>query len=398
MIALAPLPGAANRGATALSGSEVVHVLVYAAVVTAGVGAGAAMVLLMSKRRGILLQSVVVAVVPVLAVTATVLWAATSMFLSPSDVVILSVALSGAGALAAGLATWLGIGLASSIRDLSQTLRSFTQSTPPVRSSARSGSAELVALGRQLESTSRQLREAQRRAARTEQSRRELVAWVAHDLRTPLSAIQALSEALVDGVVIDGPSVARYHATIWSEAQRLSGMVGDLFELSRIQAGALRLTKEWVLLSDVIRQAVGAATITAKPVEVVLRVEGAQVPVYLAEAEIGRVLRNLIDNAIRHTPRGERVVVQGASAGDDAIVTVSDACGGIPEADLDRVFEPGWRGEPARSSGEARGGMGLAIAKGLVEAHGGRISVENTGSGCRFALRLPRGSKRQAPS
>ncbi|OLR89948.1 sensor histidine kinase [Actinokineospora bangkokensis] len=234
-------------------------------------------------------------------------------------------------------------------------------------------------------------REARERERAAEAARRELVAWISHDLRTPLAGIRAMAEALADGVVADHRGVTGYATRIGSETRRLSGMVDDLFELSRITAGALRLDTGEVPLQEVVSDAVATQEHLAHRKRVrVLATTAAPAVVLGSDPELGRVVRNLLSNAIRHTPPEGTVHVRIGADGADATLTVSDACGGIPEHELPRVFEVAFRGTSARTPGtETRGGLGLAIAKGLVEAHRGRISARNHDDGCCFEVRLP---------
>jgi signal transduction histidine kinase len=251
-------------------------------------------------------------------------------------------------------------------------------------------------LGRSVARRSVWEREARARERAAEASRRELVAWISHDLRTPLAGIRAMAEALGDGVVSSPADVAAYAGRIRTETERLAGMVDDLFELSRITAGALQLTLSAVPLGDVVSEAVAALRPVAALRGVRVRAEaGDRWPVVLgSDAELARVVRNLLSNAVRHTPDGGAVVVAAGVCGGEAWLRVDDACGGIPEADLGRVFEVAFRGTKARTppAGSAQppgAGLGLAIARGLVEAHRGRIEVHNHGPGCRFEVHLP---------
>jgi signal transduction histidine kinase len=199
-----------------------------------------------------------------------------------------------------------------------------------------------------------------------------------------------MAEALEDGVVDEPAEVADYHRRIRVETDRLSAMVDDLFELSRLHAGTLRLTPLPAVVSDVVSDAVAAArpVARARGVHVVGRVEDDD-PRLLSAAALTRVLSNLLSNAVRHTPAGGTVTIEGGAADSWVWVAVSDECGGIPEADLPRVFEVGFRGSPARSPADGGGGgLGLSIARGLVEAAGGSVEVANSGGGCRFAVRL----------
>jgi len=251
--------------------------------------------------------------------------------------------------------------------------------------------AELSELSAELTATHERLAQARSRERALEASRRELVAWVSHDLRTPLAGLRAMAEALEDQVVIDPREVSQYHSQIRREVDRLTVMIDDLFELSRIHAGALRLSKRMVGLEDLVAEVVASAEPVARHKGV--RLTGAAVrgmPVYVDSAEMGRALRNLVTNAIRHTPADGGVDVLAEVQGGLACVTVSDACGGIPPDDLPRVFDVAFRGESARTPGpQSGGGLGLSIARGIVEAHSGQIAVRNAGPGCQFLIRLP---------
>ncbi|WP_434450970.1 sensor histidine kinase [Lentzea sp. E54] len=221
-----------------------------------------------------------------------------------------------------------------------------------------------------------------------EAARRQLVAWISHDLRTPLAGIRAMTEALEDGVVSDPGEVAVYAKQIALEADHLSKLVDDLFQLSRITAGALNLSMHDVRLADVVSDIVAASRPVAQRKGVQLRADARQWPVVRgSDPELMRVVRNLVSNAIRHTPEGGAVAVQVDVDGAEAVVRVDDACGGIPDDVLPLVFDVGFRGSASRNPTGA--GLGLSIARGLVEAHQGRIGAQNHGPGCRFEVRLP---------
>jgi signal transduction histidine kinase len=251
--------------------------------------------------------------------------------------------------------------------------------------------AELRDLSAELTAAHERLTQARSRERALEASRRELVAWVSHDLRTPLAGLRAMAEALEDQVVVDPREVSTYHSQIRREVDRLTVMIDDLFELSRIHAGALRLSRRMVGLEDLVAEVVASAEPVARSKGV--RLTGAAVrgmPVYVDSAEMGRALRNLVTNAIRHTPADGGVDVLAEVQSGMACVSVSDACGGIPPDDLSRVFDVAFRGESARTPGpQSGGGLGLSIARGIVEAHSGQIAVRNAGPGCQFLIRLP---------
>jgi signal transduction histidine kinase len=302
---------------------------------------------------------VVVALIPVVAVVLGALAAAKAMFVSRHDLAALVVVVAGAGT--AGVLG--GLALASELQRARERVAAMAE-----------------------------------RERALDRSRRELVAWVSHDLRTPVAGIRAMVEALDDGVVAEPGDVARYHTQLIAEADRLARLVDDLFELSRIEADALQLTLERVPLGELVSDAVGSVTAVAhaKGIQLEGRVDalgdGRSGPAVAGSApELSRVVRNLLDNAIRHTPAGGTVeVTVRYDEGGRAEVSVRDGCGGIPDDDLDRVFDLAYRGDVARTPGGAFGaGLGLAIARGLVDAHHGDIAVHNERDGCRFTVRLP---------
>ncbi len=230
-------------------------------------------------------------------------------------------------------------------------------------------------------------------AASIEEQRRQLIAGVCHDLRTPLAGIRAMVEALEDGVVHDAETVVRYYRTMRREMDRLAGLVDDLFALSRLQAGALDLHLEPVSLEMLVSDGVTAASVTvrAKGVEMSADVSSPSTEVQVSYPEMARVLRNLLENAIRHTPPGGAIRVEACVdvENDAAVVSVRDSCGGIPAPELPRLFDLAYRGQVARAARDGGGGLGLALARGVVDAHHGEIAVRNEGHGCCFTIRLP---------
>ena len=381
--------------ADASMGAKDTGVLLAWALGSAAVAAVVAALLLRVLRHATLaVQASVAALAPVLAVTVALLGTAATMFISTHDLkALLVVTVAGA---TVGLVTALALG--ERVARASQRLGDLAQRIGDDGAAAAvpgraGGPSELRRLSAELESALARLGETREQAAAAEDSRRQLVAWVSHDLRTPLSGIRAMVEALEDGVVTDPDTVARYYRTMGRETDRLAGLVDDLFELSRIQAGALHLEMEKIALDELVSDAVAGVSLAATTKGVHLRGDVASpTPVVeLSIPEMARVVRNLLDNAIRHTPRGGTVWVEAAL--DDeraaALVSVRDGCGGIPDPDLPRVFELAYRGDAARTPGDGGAGLGLAVARGLVEAHRGDITVQNEGQGCRFTIRLP---------
>jgi signal transduction histidine kinase len=249
--------------------------------------------------------------------------------------------------------------------------------------------AELAFAVAELEVTRQTLAEARRRQRAAEDARRELVSFMSHDLRTPLAGLRALAEGLEDGVITDVPrALAHLRATV----TRMSHLVDDLFELSRVQGTRPDRPQTLVSLTELIMDVSSESTALARTHGVELQVDlpdQDRLAVVGTADDLARVVTNLLANAIRHTDAGQSVRIAAAREADGHVrVEVVDRCGGIPEENLVRVFDAGWRGNEARS-GDDGAGLGLAIARGVVESHDGRIAVENVLGGCRFAVDLP---------
>jgi signal transduction histidine kinase len=234
---------------------------------------------------------------------------------------------------------------------------------------------------------------ARERDAAAESRRREVVAWISHDLRTPLASTRALAEAAEDGVTAPGDAIRG----ILSENARMSDMVDDLLAYSRLHAPGVRLELEVVDVGDIVSDVLATAAPIARAATVRLdgEIRGDTVAA-VDPREVARAVENLVQNAIRHTGAGGAVRADVArNAEDEVVVSVIDGCGGIPDADLPRVFEPGWRGTTARTPGAGGGtGTGLSIVQRVAELHGGQCSVENVTGGCRFTMRLPGAPRR----
>lgn len=257
--------------------------------------------------------------------------------------------------------------------------------------------AEVEQVRSELRSTAAALAATRERERALESARRDLVSWVSHDLRTPLAGLRAMSEALEDGVA-DDPEL--YYKQIGVSVERLGRMVDDLFDLSRIQAGVVSRELESIALDDLVSDCIAALEplAAAQGVRLTGSVDGAT-SVTGNGHELNRALTNLVANAIRHTRAHGSVDVRvgiTSEPASQAEVVVSDECGGIPEAHLNRVFDIGFRGEAARTPHAANAtgaGLGLAITRGIVEAHSGTVDVENRPGGCQFRVRLPVSAK-----
>ena len=366
-----------------------------------------ALVLRAIRRRSLLTSIVVAAVVPVAAVSAAVALNVNQMVISAHDSTVVSVALALSTVLAVALSFVLGRRVASGSRELTQALRGLAEgphadpSTLPDKDASStltgngrsSAPAEITALATELDSTRESLRRSRERERSLEQSRRELVAFMSHDLRTPLAGLRALAEGLEDGVIEDqGAALRQMRRTV----ERMNALVDDLFELSRLNAGPARQprTRGPLSLVELAYDVVGEAREHARRREVELVLElpddADRLAVQGSGDELARALFNLVGNAVRHTREHGQVLVSAQRVADGrARLAVTDGCGGISDDDLSRVFDIGWRGEPERGTNDAGAGLGLAIARGVVESHSGSISVANVDGGCRFAVDLP---------
>jgi signal transduction histidine kinase len=366
--------------------TQLVTITVLASIATAVVGR---VVLWRFAPRSLRTQAVVVGATASAVVIAGILTAANAMFISTHDrnVLLVVVALAAAASAVAALQLASSFGTdAAVVARITETLGAPDRAAPTERLRIK----EMEQLATQLREAEARLDAARERERAMEASRRELVAWISHDLRSPLASIRALAEALEDEIVTEPDDVARYHRSIRIESERLAALVDDLFELSRLHAGAVRTASESIAIGELVADAVTGiqASSEMKGVRVVVDLDGADEAVVPA-ADVLRIVRNLLDNAVRHTPRGGTVVVEVRSGPGAVTLSVLDECGGIPERDMGRVFDVAFRGDAARRRDAGSGGLGLTIAKGLAEAHAGTIDVRNLGPGCRFEVRIP---------
>lgn len=258
------------------------------------------------------------------------------------------------------------------------------------------GRDEIAGLAADVNTLAGRLEDATRQRDALDRERRDLTAAISHDLRTPLASIRAMVDALDDHVVEDQDEVARYYGVMRREIERLSRMIDDLFELARLDAGALQLDRRPVALQEVAAEVVDAMTpqARAKGVELALRVESQPALLSLDGGRIERAVANLVRNAIEHTPAGGRIDVSVGAPNGAVELRVRDTGEGIDAADLKQIWERFYRGDKSRNRASAPtdgAGLGLAIVRGIVEAHGGSVDARSEiGAGSTFTLRLPR--------
>lgn len=366
-----------------------VQIVLIAAAWSGGVGLVGLLLIRLLRGQSLRLLSAAVAIVALLALLAAMLGTARAMFISSHDLQVMLLGSLVAGIVGLVFAIAVGTVISTTSLRLRDEARRFGESGEFVVPDT--GPAELRELSQELARTSGRLQESREREMRLEQSRRELVSWVSHDLRTPLAGLRAMTESLEDGLAEDP---ARYHAQMRHEVDRMVRMVDDLFELSRIHAGVLELALQPVALEDLVSETLAGADPVARERQV--RLDGHVehgLEVLADPSELSRVISNLLMNAIRHTPADGTVWVEGRAVPDGVELSVLDGCGGISDEDAARVFEIGWQGRPARSPDRAPGGpgagLGLAIVRGIIEAHSGQVAVANEANGCRFRVLLP---------
>ena len=330
------------------------------------------------RRTGVRRQVVLVGAIAAAQAVVTIALFVALMFVSSHDALFTLLAT----AYCALLAVWAGWLLSRRVLDdlraVGEGLTAVGEGRRDVRL-AVGGDDEVTRLAREVEAMTDRL-------ARTEAARNDLVAAVSHDLRTPITSLRLLVEALDDDVIDEGDRAASM-AKLRTHVGALAALIDDLFELSRLQAGDLRWTMERVELGELVGETVEAMR-RADVARLVVDVPGDLAPARAAPEQIQRVLFNLIQNAIRHTPADGSVTVRAAAADGGVQVEVADTGSGIADDDRERVFDAFFQGgASARGNGSA--GLGLAISRAIVEAHGGRIWLEPSNAGTRVRFTLP---------
>jgi len=294
-------------------------------------------------------------------------------------------------ALSLAMVQFLAHGMTSPLRDMAAATRAMATGdySRRVRATSRD---ELGELARAFNRMAADL-------AKVDRQRRDLVANASHELRTPITALQALLENLVDGVEQPDP---RSLQVALEQTERLGRLVAELLDLSQLESGAAQIVAETVPLNEFVQQAVSEARLAGRNVRLTADVVPTGLTVKADAARLHQVLANLLDNASRHSPPGGRVTVSARQHDGGVRLSVCDVGPGIPAADRDRVFERFSRldgGRMSRASRDGGGGLGLAIAREVVELHGGELRAEeNTPSGCRMVVDLPGGESVNQPA
>jgi signal transduction histidine kinase len=304
------------------------------------------------------------------------------MFFSDHDLILSGVLLL----FAAIIATTYGLYISTSVTDGLKQLANAADRLAEGDLNARvpvTGRDEVARVSVSFNEMAGQLQATADRQRELEILRRNLIAWTSHDLRTPLTSIRARVEALHDGLVNDPEMTQRYYQGIRADVVALNGLIDDLFELAQLDAGGVTLEIIPDSLSDLVSDCLESFQALAMKRRIVLNgsVEPGIDPVWMNASKISRVVGNLTANAIRYTPDGGLVNIKATRADGGVIVTVRDSGPGFNEADLPFIFEQFYRGEQARSRATGGAGLGLAIARSLIQAHNGRIWAENPAEG-----------------
>jgi signal transduction histidine kinase len=310
------------------------------------------------------------------------------MFVNDHDATTLGVLFLYSTGTGVGAALALARARSRAVAQLAETARILGEGDLDARVGRLDGGPELDTLARTLDDMATQLHEAMERERRIEATRRDLVTAVSHDLRTPLSSLRAMVEAIDEGVIEDAPGLRRYAMEMRRSVSQLVSMVDDLFELVQIDAGAIESEAHRARLVEIVDSAVATVEVQAreKRLSVVTNLTGAEEAP--CSPRMTRVLQNLLVNAVRHTPADGTVRVRASRSEDWLVVVVEDTGEGMAPEDLARVFEPFFRTDPARSGTGA--GLGLALARRIVESLGGRIEAESRPAvGSRFSVQLP---------
>jgi len=312
------------------------------------------------------------------------------MFTEPHDLLLGTVLLIFAGAIAMAL----GYLLSSAFLDRIQSIDEAAKKIAAGNLSSRvpiEGRDELADLAHTFNYMASQLEEAAEQRKELENLRRELIAWIGHDLQTPLTSISAIIEALADGMVQEEDTRQRYYETAKKNISALSHLIDDMFQLAQIDSGGLNLNYQPVFFADLISDCLEGFSEIAKRKGIELR--GSVSPgigeVEIDAQRINRVLNNLIDNALHHTQDNGHVEVFASRSSEHIQVVVKDNGTGISDTEMPYIFDKFYRGDQSQSIGSRRTGLGLAISKGIINAHGGEISVTSHPGQTSFSFTIP---------
>jgi signal transduction histidine kinase len=374
--------------AAGMRGGELAHLallMLPAGAITALAAAGLRRFLVRAPVAAVL---VAVAVIAVLVAVANLAVLGALMFVDPHDAALVGILLAYAAASGVAAALVVARTTTRAVGQLAEVARRLGDGDLRARVGALGAGEELEVLARSLDDMAGRLENSLAREREAESQRRNLVTAVSHDLRTPLAGLRAMVESIQDGVVSDAPTLRRYMVEMQRSVESLVELVDDLFELVQLDAASIDLESRRAALSDVVNSAASACRAQAFERGLIVETQLGDAAGTPCSPRLTRVLQNLLQNAIRHTPADGTIRIEARSLPASVEVVVADEGDGIPEDALDKVFEPFWRADVARSTPGS--GLGLAIAKRIVESLGGRIGVESeVHRGTRFAIELP---------
>lgn len=313
------------------------------------------------------------------------------MFVSQHDLILGGVLLLFAAIIAITFGVFVSSSVSAGLRQISHTAQSVAEGDLTARV-AINGKDEVALVGIAFNQMTEQLEEVQEQRKELDRLRRDLIAWASHDLRTPLTSIRVRAEALNDGIVEDSISRQRFYRGILADVMALDSLIDDLLELAQLDSRGLQLEMELLSLGDLLSDSLDRFQPIAsqKNISLLATIDPDVDPIYANATKIGRVLDNLLSNALRYTGQGGAIMIKATRVVQGVQVVVEDDGPGFDEADIPRLFEQFYRGEQARSRATGGAGLGLAIAKGIVEAHHGQIWAENVADGgARIGFTLP---------
>lgn len=376
-----------------LGGHDIALIIGTTAVCTLLLGAVSLGVLRLNRRGSISSQVLIVLGFLAVSVLVSTLAVLREMYFSGHDLTVLAW-LVGCASVLGGAAAWWMIRreVRASVARLSASTRRLGRGD--VVAPGPATWREFEQLSQELASTSQRLAASRAEVERLQEARSRFLAWISHDLRTPLAGIHALAESVETGSAPVGEALPLMR----DRASAMAGMLDDLFELSRLETGTLPLHREPVELLDLVSDAVSDVAPLAAARGLRIVPDGIDGHLLYADArELTRAVSNLLGNAVKHAPAGSQIVVAAGRRDDEhLVISVLDHGSGVAEEDLGRIFEVGWRADDARGGTAEReaaapqgAGLGLAIVRGIVEAHGGSVLARQVPDGFRLEMVLP---------
>lgn len=384
-------------------------ILLYTLASCLAVGVIGTIVLVRARRASLTVILLVSSVIPLLGAIAAMIVIVQAMFVSAHDATV-ALLVSGIGlVISIIISIVIGRWLTRSSRSLSAAVARLAADVEAIETpddASRTGArdmelptgpmpSELRSVTDALVRSRRQLAESRERERAMADSRRQLIAFLSHDLKSPLAGIRAITEGLEDGVLTD---IDGAHGDLIQASERMTKMVNDLSELSEVTGRKPDADAVVVDLAEIVDDVATEAEYAGRARGIVIEVHADdRLPVLARADELSRAVANLLDNALVHSPDNSAIRVdawldaagQSRAAADRVCLSVQDAGNGIPESDRERIFDVGWRGEADRNPHSGGAGLGLAIVSQIVRSHSGTVSTQDADPGLRVDIRLP---------